>query len=73
MGFKEIILYWVTLVETFQNWSVYSLFNLIDPHPLPLNISLFTEITAGSHVVMTTLTRWEERLFQMANGCFFNH
>lgn len=41
-------LYWVTLVETyfltFQNWSMYSLFKLIDPHPLLLNVSLFTEI-----------------------------
>lgn len=29
---------------TIQNWSMYSLFNLIDSCPLSLNISLFTEI-----------------------------
>lgn len=59
-------LYWIILVEThfltFQNWSVYSFFNLIDPHLLLFKHKLVHRDTDGSHVVMTTVTHWEESL-----------
>lgn len=46
-GFKKIILGNLGLKHvsfTFQNWSMYSLFNLTDSHLLPVSIRLFTEI-----------------------------
>lgn len=54
---------------TLQNWPMYSVFHLIDLHSLPLSESLFRG-TAGRHVVMTTVPRWEEGFFQMASDRF---